>query len=123
MTLPVLTPLETAIVARVAQAAEARPEAEAVWVFGSRARAASDEWSDLDIAVQFGCAETPALRLWLEQVRQAAVEAIADQWPGFLDLVGLYAAEADGRLAARVRAEGTALWRRAAPVVASPAGG
>ena len=115
MTTAALTPLEEAIVARIAQEAAAQPAAAAIWVFGSRARGASTEYSDFDVAVEFSSAETPALREWLAQVRRAAEEPVADEWPGFLDLVGLYAGDVDSRLARQVFAGGMALWQRRAP--------
>jgi len=116
MTTSPLTPLEASIIARIARKAGAQPAVTAVWVFGSRARGASTEYSDLDVAVEFSSEETPALRAWLEQVRRAAEAPVADQWPGFVDLVGLYAADVDSRLARRVHLEGEALWQRSAPV-------
>ncbi len=116
MTISPLTPLEASIVARIATEAGAQPAATAVWVFGSRARGASTEHSDLDVAVEFSSEETPALRAWLERVRRAAEAPVADQWPGFVDLVGLYAADVDSRLARRVHLEGSALWRRGVQV-------
>jgi hypothetical protein len=122
MTTSTLTPLEESIVARIAREARAQPAATAVWVFGSRARGASTEHSDLDVAVEFASAETPALRAWLEQVRRAAEAPIADQWPGFVDLVGLYAGDVDSRLATRVHSEGFALWQRGAPARDAPVG-
>ena len=111
-----LTPLEASIAALVAEHAEAQPSATAVWLFGSRARGASSEDSDLDIAVEFSAAETPALRAWLERVRREAEAPVTDQWPGFVNLVGLYADDVDPRLAQRVHTEGLAYWQRTAPV-------
>jgi predicted nucleotidyltransferase len=116
MTTSPLTPLEASIVARIAREAGAQPAAAAVWLFGSRARGASTEFSDLDVAVEFSSAETPALRAWLEGVRREAEAPVADQWPGFVNLVGLYVGDVDSRLARRVRAEGLILWRRSTPV-------
>jgi len=107
-----LTPLEQQIALRIAQEAQREPSAIGVWVFGSRARGASTEDSDLDIAVEFAAAETRPLRDWLERVRRAAEEPVVDQWPGFVNLVGLYADDPDPRLAQRVRAEGVAVWKR-----------
>lgn len=107
-----LTPLERQIVARIARQAEAEPSAIGVWVFGSRARGFSTEDSDLDVAVEFSAPEAQALRNWLDAVRRSAEEPLADQWPGFVDLVGLYADDADPRLAQQVHAEGIAVWRR-----------
>lgn len=112
MTASPLTPLEASIIALIARAAGAQPAATAVWLFGSRARGASTEDSDLDIAVEFSWAETPALRTWLEHVRREAEAPVADQWPGFVNLVGLYADDVDQRLARRIRAEGIAVWRQ-----------
>lgn len=116
MTNSPLTPLETSIVDRIALRAGAHPAAAAVWLFGSRARGASTEFSDLDIAIEFSSAETPAMRAWLERVRHAAEAPVADQWPGFVNLLGLYAGDADERLARRVRSEGLMVWRRGTPV-------
>lgn len=107
-----LTPLEQQIVFQIARQAEAEPSAVGVWVFGSRARGASTEDSDLDIAVEFAAAEAPPLRDWLERVRRAAEEPVVDQWPGFVNLVGLYADDIDPRLAWQVRSEGVVVWRR-----------
>jgi predicted nucleotidyltransferase len=118
MTAVPLTPLEDAIVARIAQAASRQPAAAAVWVFGSRARGASTEYSDLDIAVEFSTSETSALRAWLEQVRIDAEAPITAQWPGFVNLVGLFASDHDSRLAQRIHAEGTVRWQRSLPGVA-----
>ncbi len=112
MTSVALTPLEESIVARIAREALGQPAAAAVWVFGSRARGASTENSDLDVAVEFNSEETPALRAWRAQARRIAEEPVADQWPGFVDLVGLYAGDVDSRLAQRVYMEGSELWRR-----------
>lgn len=116
MTTPPLTPLEESIVARIAQATGAQPAATAVWLFGSRARGESTEFSDLDVAVEFSSAETMAMRAWLEQVRHDAETPVADQWPGFVNLVGLYAGDVDSRLARRVHSEGLVLWQRTTPV-------
>lgn len=107
-----LTPLERQIVFQIARQAEAEPSVVGVWVFGSRARGASTEDSDLDVAVEFATAEAPPLRDWLERVRRAAEEPVVDQWPGFVNLVGLFADDIDNRLASRVHAEGVAVWRR-----------
>jgi len=107
-----LTPLERQIVGQVAQQAQGQPAAVGVWVFGSRARGASTEDSDLDIAVEFAAPETRPLREWLEHVRRAAEEPVVDQWPGFVNLIGLYAGDIDTRLARQVRAEGIAVWVR-----------
>lgn len=101
--------------ALIAREAGAQPDAASVWLFGSRARGRSNEDSDLDVAVEFSAPETPALRAWLERVRREAEAPIADQWPGFVNLVGLYADDADQRLARRVHEEGVSLWQRAAP--------
>ena len=114
MTSP-LTPLETRIAALIAKRAAAQPAASAVWIFGSRARGASTENSDLDVAVEFSGPETQVLRGWLESVRREAEALVADQWPGFVNLVGLFAGDVDQRLAQRVRTEGFAFWRRRAP--------
>jgi hypothetical protein len=116
MTTSPLTPLEASIVARIAREAGAQPAATAVWLFGSRARAASTEFSDLDVAVEFSSAESPAMRAWLERVRHDAETPVADQWPGFVNLVGLYAGDVDSRLTHRVRSEGLILWQRSTPV-------
>jgi predicted nucleotidyltransferase len=107
-----LTPLERQIVHPIARLADREPSAVAVWVFGSRARGFSTEDSDLDVAVEFSAPEAPALRNWLDAVRRSAEELLADQWPGFVDVVGLYADDADPRLAQHVHAEGIAVWRR-----------
>ena len=115
MTNPPLTPLETSIVDRIALEAGAQPAAAAVWLFGSRARGASTEFSDLDIAIEFSSSETPAIRAWLDRVRQDAEDPVADQWPGFVNLVGLYAGDVDPRLARRVHEEGLILWQRGMP--------
>ena len=115
MTRSPLTPLEASIVDRVARQAKAQPAADAVWVFGSRARGASTEDSDLDVAVEFSSAESAGLRDWLDRVRRDAESAVVDQWPGFVNLVGLYSAEPDPRLAERVHSEGLVLWRRTLP--------
>ena len=115
MTASPLTPLETSITALIAEEAGAQPAATAIWLFGSRVRGASTEDSDLDIAVEFSAAETPALRAWLERVRREAESPVADQWPGFVNLVGLFADDVDPRLAQRVRTEGFVLWRRTEP--------
>lgn len=114
MTPPPLTPLEASIVEFIVGESAAHPAAVAVWLFGSRARGASTENSDLDVAVEFSAPEAPALRAWLERVRTAAEVPVADQWPGFVNLIGLYADDADQRLARRVRADGIALWKRVA---------
>lgn len=119
MTTSPLTPLEASIVARVAQKAGAQPAAAAVWLFGSRARGASTEFSDLDIAVEFSSAETPSMRAWLEEVRRDVEAPVADQWPGFVNLVGLFAGDVDARLVRRVHEEGLILWQRGLPVSAS----
>lgn len=111
-----LTPLERQIVHRIARLADREPSAVAVWVFGSRARGFSTEDSDLDVAIEFSAREAPALRNWLDAVRRSAQEPLADQWPGFVDVVGLYADDADPRLAQQVHAEGIAVWRRGEPV-------
>jgi hypothetical protein len=116
MTTSPLTPLEASIVTHIAREASEQPAATAVWLFGSRARGASAEFSDLDVAVEFSSAETPAMRGWLERVRHDAETPVADQWPGFVNLVGLYAGDLDARLAQRVRSEGLVLWRRGTPV-------
>jgi hypothetical protein len=116
MTTSPLTPLEASIVARIAREAGAQPAAAAVWLFGSRARGTSTEFSDLDVAIEFSSAETPAMRAWLEGVRREAEAPVADQWPGFVNLVGLYAGEIDTRLAQRVRSEGLILWQRSTAV-------
>lgn len=120
MTTSALTPLEASIIARISLAAGAQPAAVVVWLFGSRARGASGEYSDLDVAVEFSSEETPALRAWIERVRREAEAPVADQWPGFVDLVGLYAGDVDSRLVGRVRSEGAALWRRE-PIIESTA--
>lgn len=106
-----LTPLERQIALRIAREAQRQPAATGVWVFGSRARGASTEDSDLDIAVEFAAAETRPLREWLDRVRREAEEPVVDQWPGFVNLVGLYADDIDPRLAKRVRAEGVIVWK------------
>lgn len=62
--------------------------------------------------MEFAAAEAPGLRDWLESVRRAAQEPVVDQWPGFVDLVGLYAGDVDARLARQVRAEGVVVWER-----------
>lgn len=115
MTASPLTPLEQSIAAYIAGEAAKQSAAVAVWLFGSRARGASTENSDFDVAVEFSCPETPALRDWIEKLRQRAEEPVAEQWPGFLDLLGLYAGDPDPRLARRVRAEGSIIWRRSKP--------
>lgn len=112
--IPTLTPLEASIASRLASEAGAQPAATAVWLFGSRARGASTEDSDLDVAVEFSAPETSALRDWLERVRRALEEPIADQCPGFVDLVGLYADDVDARLTRHIREEGVILWQRRA---------
>jgi predicted nucleotidyltransferase len=110
-----LTPLERQIASEIARQAQSEPAAVAVWVFGSRARGASTEDSDLDVAVQFAAAQTQPLREWLESVRRAAEEPVVDQWLVFVNLVGLYADDIDPRLAQRVRAEGEVVWQRERP--------
>ena len=108
-----LTPLEQRIVSLVARRAAQQPAAIGVWVFGSRARGDSDEDSDLDLAVEFSSVETAALRQWLEHVRQKVEGAVLDdQWPGLLDLVGLYPNDVDPRLTRQVRVEGELAWQR-----------
>jgi predicted nucleotidyltransferase len=92
--------------------ADAEPTAVRVWVFGSRARGASTQYSDLDLAVEFAAAESPALRAWLDRSRREAEERVVDRCPGFLNLLGLYAGDPDPRLARQVRAEGVVLWTR-----------
>lgn len=119
MTTSPLTPLEASIVARIAQDAGAQPAAAAVWLFGSRARGASTEFSDLDNAVEFSSAETPAMRAWLEQVRRDVEAPVAEQWPGFVNLLGLFAGDVDARLVRRVHEEGLILWQRGLPLGAS----
>jgi len=116
MTTSPLTPLEASIVARIARGSGAQPAATSVWLFRSRARGASTEFSDLDVAVEFSSAETPAMRGWLERVRHDAETPVADQWPGFVNLVGLYARDVDSRLAQRVRSEGLVLWQQSTPI-------
>jgi predicted nucleotidyltransferase len=110
-----LTPLERALVAAVVAAAKDQPAAARVWVFGSRARGASTVDSDLDIAVEFSAAESRELRDWLDRLRSTAEAPVADQWPGFVDLVGLYADDADIRLRRRIHAEGLLGWQRVEP--------
>jgi len=107
-----LTPLERQLVAQVARQAQAEPSAVGVWVFGSRARGDATDNSDFDIAVEFAAAETAPLREWLERVRRVAEEPVVDQWPGFVNLIGLYAGDIDTCLARQVRAEGVAVWVR-----------
>ncbi len=107
-----LTPLEQQIASFTAARAEARRGTRRVWVFGSLARGASTEHSDLDIAIEFQDAETVESRAWLEDVRVAAEAPVVDQWPGFVNLVGLYANDTDTRLAKRVHAEGVLIWER-----------
>lgn len=108
-----LTPLEQRVVAMIARRAEQQPAAIALWVFGSRARGDSDESSDLDLAVEFSSAETPALRQWIDRVRQEVEAAVLDDsCPGLLDLVGLYPNDIDPRLSRQVRAEGSLVWQR-----------
>lgn len=109
---PPLTPLEQQILRDVAERAQSQAAAERVWVFGSRARAASDEWSDLDIAVEFSTGETPALRAWLDGVRRDVEEPLLPAWAGLIDLVGLYAGDFDPRLARQVHADGRVVWER-----------
>jgi predicted nucleotidyltransferase len=108
----VLTPLELRITAWVAERVAAHPGARRVWVFGSRARGASGPDSDLDIAIEFDVAESVQLRAWLEALRAEAEAPVVDQWPGFVNLVGLYADDSDPRLARRVREEGLVIWER-----------
>ena len=112
MTSSPLTPLERALAKQIAARAEAQPVAIGVWVFGSRARGASNEDSDLDIAIEFSSPETSELRDWLEQVRVEAEAPVADQWPGFVNLVGLFADDVDPRLRNRVYLEGLTVWVR-----------
>jgi predicted nucleotidyltransferase len=109
-----LTPLEIQLTALIAQRASTNPSTMRVWVFGSRARGASTQNSDLDVAVEFDAAEATELRAWLETLRVEAEAPVVDQWPGFLNLVGLYANDPDPRLARRVRAEGLLIWERPA---------
>jgi len=45
-------------------------------------------------------------------VRRVAEEPVVDQWPGFVNLIGLYAGDIDTCLARQVRAEGVAVWVR-----------
>jgi len=113
-----LTPLEVRLTALIAQRASAQMRAVRVWVFGSRARGASNQDSDLDVAVEFEAAETAELRAWLEALRIEAEAPVVDQWPGFVNLVGLYANDPDPRLARRVRAEGMLIWERPPPASA-----
>lgn len=68
--------------------------------------------SDLDVAVEFDAPETTALRAWLEELRVEAEAPLVDQWPGFVNLVGLFAIDPDPRLARRVRDEGLLIWER-----------
>jgi predicted nucleotidyltransferase len=121
MTASPLTPLEASITSLITRAAGAQPTATVVWLFGSRARGASTEDSDLDIAVEFSAPETAALRAWIERIRREAEAPIADQWPGFVNLIGLYAEGVDQRLARRIRAEGIAVWRRTAATAGTTA--
>jgi predicted nucleotidyltransferase len=107
-----LTPLELLVAARVATQAAMQPKAVRLWVFGSRARGASTEHSDLDLAVEFSAPESSDLRAWLERARIDAEEPVATQWPGFVGLVGLYADDVDPRLRRRVVDEGLVLWER-----------
>lgn len=113
-----LTPLEQRIVRQLAQLAQRQPAATRVWVFGSRARGDSHEESDLDLAVEFGTAETAELRAWLDGVRRELEEPLLGQHSGFIDLLGLYAGDPDHRLAQQVRAEGRVIWQRGAAVAA-----
>jgi predicted nucleotidyltransferase len=107
-----LTPLELRITSLIASRASARPDAGRVWVFGSRARGASTQDSDLDVAIEFDASESAELRSWLEALRVEAEAPVADQWPGFVNLIGLYAHDLDPRLARRVRTEGLLIWER-----------
>jgi len=100
------------LTALIAQRASSNPSALRVWVFGSRARGASTQNSDLDVAVEFDEAEAAELRAWLEALRVEAEAPVVDQWPGFVNLVGLYANDPDPRLARRIRAEGLLIWER-----------
>lgn len=108
-----LTPLEVRLTALITQRASARCDVVRVWVFGSRARGSSTPDSDLDVAVEFNAAESTERRAWLESLRIETEAPLVDQWPGFVNLVGLYAGDRDGRLARRIRAEGLPIWERA----------
>lgn len=112
-----LTPLEQHIVQRIAQHAARQPAALRLWVFGSRARGDSDEASDLDLAIEFDAAESPALRTWIDEVRRDVEEPLLGYRPGLVDLLGLFAGDADPRLATQVRADGQPVWQRAAAVM------
>ncbi len=107
-----LTPLEVQLTARVTQGASTIPGAVRVWVFGSRARGASTQDSDLDVAVEFAMPESPTLRARLDALRVEAEAPVVDQWPGFLNLVGLYSDDPDPRLVRRIREEGLLIWER-----------
>jgi predicted nucleotidyltransferase len=107
-----LTPLELRITALITQRVSAQPCAARLWVFGSRARGASAQDSDLDVAVEFDAAESSELRAWLEALRTEAEAPVVDQWPGFVNLLGLYSNDPDPRLGRRVRAEGLLIWER-----------
>jgi predicted nucleotidyltransferase len=107
-----LTSLERQLAALVAARAALQPASERVWVFGSRARGASTEFSDLDIAVEFSVPGSPELRRWLDCLRVETEAPVADQWPGFVNLTGLFAEDADSRLLHRVREEGLLVWAR-----------
>jgi predicted nucleotidyltransferase len=107
-----LSPLERQLAALIASRAAMRPAVERVWIFGSRARGASTEHSDLDVAIEFSTPESADSRRWLEQLRAEAEAPVADQWPGFLDLVGLFPDDGDPRLRHRILAEGLIVWER-----------
>jgi predicted nucleotidyltransferase len=108
----VLTPLERQLAADIAERAASRPDVRRVWIFGSRARGASTEYSDLDVAIEFSEPESADLRRWLERIRAAAEAPVAEQWPGLINLVGLFPEDGDPRLRNRILAEGLIVWDR-----------
>jgi predicted nucleotidyltransferase len=108
----VLTPLERQLAADIAERAALRPDVRQVWTFGSLARGASTEYSDLDVAIECSEPESADLGLWLERIRAAAEAPVAEQWPDLVNLVSLFPDDGDPRLRNRILAEGMIVWDR-----------
>jgi predicted nucleotidyltransferase len=100
------------LAADIAERAALRPDVRQVWTFGSRARGASTEYSDLDVAIECSEPESADLGLWLERIRAAAEAPVAEQWPDLVNLVSLFPDDGDPRLRNRILAEGMIVWDR-----------